>query len=405
MIRTTNVRDGFIDLADCRFVEEETFRKWTRRASVLDGDVLLTREAPIGEVGLVRGNQTIFLGQRVMQYRANRALLDPRFLCYAFLSPQLQHQFGAHEGSGSVVSHIRVGDCSDFKIPLPPLAKQREIADLLGALDERRLLLHQTNITLESVAQALFKSWFIDFDPVRAKAEGREPEGMDAATAALFPTEFEESGRGLIPKGWKVVPFADTVEILGGGTPKTSVSEYWGGDIPWFSVVDAPAPGQVFALETEKQVTYLGLRNSSTRLLPPWTTIISARGTVGKLAMAGTAMAMNQSCYGLSPKMPGGEVAVYLSAQRLVDDLKRLAHGGVFDTITRQTLASVQVCQPSDKVLDAFVRIVRPLFERILAGVSQAATLQAARDTLLPRLISGKLRLHEIEAQLERAVA
>lgn len=405
MIRTTNVRNGFIDLADCKFVDEETFRIWTRRAKVLDSDVILTREAPIGEVGLVRGNQNIFLGQRLMQYRANRSLLDPRFLCYAFLSPQLQHQFGAHEGSGSVVSHIRVGDCSKFKVPLPPLPVQREIAELLGSIDERVLLLRQTNATLESIAQALFKSWFIDFDPVRAKAEGREPEGMDAATAALFPAEFEESALGLIPKGWGVTPFAETVNIMGGGTPKTSVSEYWGGDIPWFSVVDAPSVGQVFTLRTEKSITSAGVDNSSTRVLPAWATIISARGTVGKLTMAARPMAMNQSCYGLCAKVLGTEPLVYLAAQRLVDDLKRLAHGGVFDTITRDTLSSVKVVEAPLDVQASFAAMVKPVFEHIQLGVERVSTLTELRDTLLPRLISGKLRLSTAQDAVEGAIA
>ena len=116
MIRTTNVRNGRIDLSDCKYVDEETFRKWTRRAEVCAGDVILTREAPIGEVGYVSEQGGTFLGQRLMQYRANPKKLDRRFLLYSFLSPHLQHQFGSHEGSGSVVSHIRVGDCFKFEI-------------------------------------------------------------------------------------------------------------------------------------------------------------------------------------------------------------------------------------------------------------------------------------------------
>lgn len=324
----------------------------------------------------------------------------PRFAYYLLQTLDL-----AGYNSGSAQPSLNRNYIYGMKVRVPSRVEQDRIVETLQALDDRIDVLRQTNTTLESIAQTLFKSWFIDFDPVRAKAEGREPEGMDADTAALFPSEFEETMLGFIPKGWNVVPFSETVEIIGGGTPKTSVPEYWDGDIPWFSVVDAPAPGQVFTLATEKQVTALGIQNSSTRLLPPWTTIISARGTVGKLAMVGTAMAMNQSCYGLSSRVQGGEVAVYLLAQRLVDDLKRLAHGGVFDTITRQTLASVQVCWPSEKVLGAFDEILRPIFERIRTGVSQSATLRTARDTLLPRLISGKLRLPDAEAEIERAVA
>lgn len=225
MIRTTNIRDGRISFESCRFVEKETYEKWTRRAKLQYGDVLLTREAPIGEVGFVDAPEGIFLGQGIMQYRANSRLLHPRFLHYVFQSPSLKHQFGSHEGSGSVVSHIRVGDCFKFKIPLPPLAIQEGVAELLGAIDDRITLLRETNTNLETIAQALFKSWFVDFDPVRAKAEGRTPEGMDAATAALFPDSFEEYELGLVPRGWSVdraEAWLSTLET--GRRPKGGVS-------------------------------------------------------------------------------------------------------------------------------------------------------------------------------------
>ena len=115
MLRTTNVRYGVVDTQNCKYVEEHVFEKWTRRSEVLKGDILLTREAPIGEVGRITVDDNLFLGQRLMQYRVNPSLLDSRFLLYSFLSPYLQHQFYVHEGTGSVVSHIRVGDC-------PPMA-------------------------------------------------------------------------------------------------------------------------------------------------------------------------------------------------------------------------------------------------------------------------------------------
>ena len=184
-----------------------------------------------------------------------------------------------------------------IEIRWPPLPEQRAIAHILGTLDDKIELNRRMNETLEAMARALFKSWFVDFDPVRAKcvlstvegAEGRPSAssgqafpGLPKPLGELFPDSFEDSELGEIPKGWEVRRFADTVDIIGGGTPKTSVPEYWDGDLPWFSVVDAPTHSDVWVADTAKKITSEGVENSSTRVLPVGTTIISARGTVGQ---------------------------------------------------------------------------------------------------------------------------
>ena len=283
---------------------------------------------------------------------------------------------------------------SDIPIYFPDLVTQREAALTLAQLDDRITLLRETNATLEAIAQALFKSWFVDFEPVRAKMDGRAPEGMDDATAALFPDAFEETELGAVPRGWLQQTFRETIQIIGGGTPKTSNPDFWGGDIPWFSVVDAPAPSDVFVIDTEKQITEAGLQGSSTKLLPVGTTIISARGTVGKLALTGHPMAMNQSCYGLRGKA-GDTYFTYFSAARLVQQLKQRAHGSVFDTITQDTFAGVHLAYPAPAIIAAFDTTVEPLMARIRENLSQIQTLATLRDTLLPRLISGQLHLSD----------
>src|SRR5690606_14594492 len=133
---------------------------------------------------------------------------------------------------------------------------------------------------------------------------------------------------------WEVKSFAGTVEIIGGGTPETSVAEYWDGDIPWFSVVDAPLASDVWVLDTEKKITHAGVENSSTRILPVGTLILSARGTVGRLALVGVPMAMNQSCYGLRGKQGHRGFFNYFTARQLGSTLQHRTHGSVFDTIT-----------------------------------------------------------------------
>ena len=168
---------------------------------------------------------------------------------------------------------------SRVPVSIPSINTQKRIVAVLDALSNSIETLQHQNTTLEAIAQRLFRSWFVNFDPVHAKAAGLEPEAMSADLAALFPSEFEESALGLIPKGWSAPPYSENIVIHSGGTPKTSMPEYWNGDIPWFSVTDAPAAGQVFVLKTEKHITKAGLANSPARLLPHRSTIISARGT------------------------------------------------------------------------------------------------------------------------------
>lgn len=360
-----------------------------------DGENLRTRNTPIA----FRATGKFWVNNHAHILQGNEKART-RYLEYALLATDISGYL-----TGAVMPKLTQSNLNKISLPCPPLEMQDEIVGVLGAMDDRIGSLRQINTTLEAIAQALFKSWFVDFDPVRAKAEGREPEGMDAATAALFPSEFEDSELGPIPKGWQVGASDDLVEILGGGTPKTSVDEYWGREIPWFSVVDAPPAGQVFTLDTAKKITARGLQNCSAKLLPEMTTIISARGTVGKVALAGVPMAMNQSCYALRPKAQGGESFVYFSTLQFVEQLQRIAHGAVFDTITRDSFKRIITCLPADGLIGAFGGLCDPLMQRIRANGQQTNSLSALRDTLLPRLVSGKLRLPEAESMLKEAFA
>ncbi len=359
--------------------------------------------AILGNTARIKDANRFVLNQRVGCIRVKpMGLVDPSYLYY-YSNWQPHVDYLRARANSGVQVNLSTPAIREAEIELPPLAEQVSIGSLLSALDDRITLLRETNATLEAIAQALFKSWFVDFDPVRAKMEGRTPEGMDEATAALFPDGFETSELGEVPRGWRQQTFRDTIQIIGGGTPKTSNPDFWGGDIPWFSVVDAPRSSDVFVIDTEKYITDAGLHGSSTKLLPVGTTIISARGTVGKLALTGRAMAMNQSCYGLRGKA-GDTYFTYFSATRLVQQLQQRAHGSVFDTITQETFAGIHVAYPQPPVIEAFDVAVSPLMARIRENLFQAQTLSTLRDTLLPRLISGQLRLPEAQAATEAAL-
>jgi len=207
----------------------------------------------------------------------------------------------------------------------------------------------------------------------------------------LFPDFFEESPLGHIPKGWEVCPLSEKIKLISGGTPKTSEPDYWDGDIPWYSVKDAPVESDVWVIQTEKHVTKVGIENSAAQILPEGTTIISARGTVGKLALVGTPMAMNQSCYGVRGVKGYGDFFTYFTLFQATNELQQRTHGTVFDTITRQTFETLDCCFPPGNLTAAFDRAVESLLSQIRENLHQSHTLATLRDTLLPKLLSGEL--------------
>lgn len=319
---------------------------------------------------------------------------DERF-AYYFLK---QFDFTSYN-SGSAQPSLNRNYIHPVLVDVPKLAEQRAIAHILGALDDKIELNRRRNQTLEAMARALFKDWFVDFGPVRARMEGREPY-LPADLWQSFPDRLDDEGT---PERWEMQPLSKLLKIIGGGTPKTSVAEYWGGDIPWFSVVDTPAASDVFVIATEKTITDQGLACSSARLIPKGTTIISARGTVGNLAIAGRDMAFNQSCYALRGTSDVGDYFVYLAAQQMVDQLRSMAHGSVFSTITRRTFEAIERPVPPPIVLREFERLVTKWFDAILCSVQESRSLAALRDTLLPKLVSGGLRIADAERFIERS--
>lgn len=393
----SNLAGGRIDLSQVEHISEEDFVKWTARVEPRGGDVVFSYETRVGEAARIPPGLRCCLGRRLGLLRARKDRVDDRFLLYAYLGPQFQEVLRSRTIHGSTVDRIPLTEMPSFPMLIPSdLGEQRAIAHILGTLDDKIELNRRMSETLEEMARALFESWFVRFDPVRAKMEGRDP-GLPSDLADLFPDRLVESELGEIPEGWQVEPFSEIVDVIGGGTPRTSVPEYWGGDIPWFSVGDAPPPSEVWVIDTEKKITPRAIEESSARILPVGTTIISARGTVGRIALVGVPMAMNQSCYGLRGKLGTAGYFTYYATRSLVSTLQQRTHGSVFDTITRDTLASVTSIVPPLHLVDAFEALVGPIFGRILTNLHESRTLAALRDTLLPKLISGELRVKDAE--------
>jgi type I restriction enzyme S subunit len=293
---------------------------------------------------------------------------------------------------------VNPSDIAECLVPIPPRPEQEAIAYILGSLDDKVELNRKMNETLEAMARALFKSWFVDFDPIRAKAEVRDTD-LPMHIAGLFPGSFADSDLGEIPEGWSVGPLLRQASLLSGGTPKTERRDYWNGHIPWASAKDISQCGQTFLTETERTVTTKGLEESSTRLIPAFCTAVVARGaTTGRMVLFGREMAMNQTCYALA-SINGTPFALYCQLRHSIDDLVHTAHGSVFDTITTNTFANANVILPTTPILQAFEKAVSPLFQRMLINTEESCTLAALRDALLPKLLSGEIRVGDYKKE------
>jgi type I restriction enzyme S subunit len=207
---------GRLDLSAVEHLSEDDFRAWTRRVTPRAGDVVFSYETRLGEAALIPDGLRCCLGRRMALMRPDPSRVDGRFLLYAYLAPQFQEVIRSRTIHGSTVDRILLVDFPSFPICVPPLAEQKAISDILGALDDKIDLNRRMNETLEAMARALFKSWFVDFDPVRAKTEGQQPSGMDAEIAALFPDNLIQTRIGPVPTGWPTVPLADHAEVMRG---------------------------------------------------------------------------------------------------------------------------------------------------------------------------------------------
>lgn len=297
---------------------------------------------------------------------------------------------------GSATKFLTKGILNALEVPLPPWQEQVEIAKFLGALDDRITLLRETNATLEAIAQSLFKSWFVDFDPVHAKMDGRAPEGMDEATAALFPDSFEETELGVVPRGWRVMPIGDAVEAVGGATPDTKNLDYWEPGVHcWTTPKDLSGISAPVLLDTERKLSDQGLAKIGSGLLPAGSLLLSSRAPIGYLALTQTSMAINQGYIGM---LPGGllpPLYMLFWCRQNIENIKGRANGSTFMEISKKAFRPIPALIPSPEAVQGFVDVAGALFQRLVVHEKQAQILSTLRDALLPRLISGQLQLPE----------
>ena len=367
-IRTPNVGRGRLLLQGVNRVSEETYTEWTRRAVPRENDLILAREAPAGNVAIIKNGQTVCLGQRTVHLRPDPNQVDPDFLCYFLLAPPQQGALLAGE-TGATAGHVNMRDIRRLPlVGLPDQAVQRKAGEILAAYDDLIENNRRRMALLEEVARQLYREWF-----VRLRFPGHEHTRITNG----------------VPDGWEKATAYSVMEVLSGGTPKTTVPDYWDGEIQFYTPKDAS--DTTYVLQTERAITELGLKNCNSQLYEVNTVFISARGTVGKLNLASRPMAMNQSCYALIGKGHVSQLFLFCALKEAIEHFKQHAVGAVFDAIVVDTFKLIPFMVPDEKRVRLFEEVVAAMFRQVANLMEQHEKLRAARDLLLPRLMSGKI--------------
>jgi type I restriction enzyme S subunit len=367
-------------------------------------DLVFPYRGSIGEVGIVPDDGGHYvLSSSLMKLSCDTTKAAPLFIYYFFKS-----SFGRYEllKNASQVGTPGIGQpltsLKAIKLRLPPIKVQLDIATILVSLDDRIALLYETNTTLEAIAQALFKSWFVDFDPVRAKQQGREPEGMDAETTALFPDSFEESELGLVPSGWRVTTLSDAFEI----NPTRRLKK--GSIAPYLDTAKLATSGHRVETPVQREVSSGAKFRNGDTLLARITPCLEN----GKSAFVDF-LAEDQIGWGsteflvLHPKAPLPQYFGYLLCRHPAFReyaIQSMSGTSGHQRIQNDVLGRFLLALPDKGVASAFTEVVESIQKSIAGNHETAQTLATLRDTLLPRLISGQLRLPDAEALIEEAV-
>jgi type I restriction enzyme S subunit len=336
--------------------------------------VLISVRAPVGELNLTKSELCIGRGIAAILNKSGNPLHN-RFMYYALktLSEYLQI-LGER---GTTYDSVRKEELDNVSFPYPSCSEQERITSVLSWFDDLIENKKRQNEILENIAMAIFKSWFMYFEPFKSSA-------------------FVDSELGKIPEGWGIKRVSDVADIFLGGTPRREVDKYWNGTIKWASAKDIASTQGLFILETAENISQEGLDHSNAKILPQNSIVITARGTVGEIRLLGDAITFNQTCYGLVPKNDMNSYYLFLSLRRIIAEIKALSYGTVFDTITMRNFDEMKISIPPNLILEKFHSIVEPLFQKILLNQKQIMILRKVRDVLLPLLVFGKLRVEEI---------
>ncbi|PSJ05782.1 restriction endonuclease subunit S [Cyanobium usitatum str. Tous] len=375
------------------YVSEKTYWEWSTRGFPEAADVLITTEAPVGEVAPFPGDQTYLITRRVFAMRGKKGLLDNAYLLYTCLSSIVQDELQSRI-RGSTVPRVLKTDILGLQIPLPSIEEQKAIAHILGTLDDKIELNRKTNETLEAIAKALFKSWFVDFDPVRAKAKGL-PTGLPAEISDLFPDSFEDSELGEIPSGWEVKALDEIAHFLNGLA------------LQKFPPEDGAATLPVIKIAQLKKGDSTGADRCSTAVPSDYVVrdgdmLFSWSGSLAVDIWCGGDGALNQHLFKVTSKTYA-KWFFCLWVKHHLPVFQEIAQGKAttMGHIQRHHLSEAKVLIPPPSLLAAMDSAFTALLDRAFGLRRQSKDLGSIRDALLPKLISGEIRIPDAEKMLE----
>jgi len=402
-IAIPEMKDGRLDFASARKITAEDFRAWTKKAHPRKFDVVLSRRTNPGVTAPVGDQADFALGQNLVLLRANGERVAPEFLRWLVTSPQWWNQIQKFMNVGAVFDSLKCADVPKFELPIPPKGEQQRITFILTALDDKIELNRQMNETLEGMAQAIFRDWFVDFGPVRRKAAGETdavaimggltPDPARAAQlAVLFPDAFGDDG---LPVGWTETAVGDLVKPQGGSTPSTADEALWSPPCHyWATPKDLSNMTDLALFDTARQISDAGLAKITSGLLPPGSVLLSSRAPIGYLAIAQVPVAINQGFIGLVPTAEVGSSYLYCWCKANMDKIVANANGSTFQEISKKNFRPITSALPADRRLIAeFGLVADPMFARLIAAATENRTLAETRDYLLPRLMSGTVRV------------
>jgi len=362
---------GF-DLDQCKRITDEDYQELIRNGcNPKKGDVLFSKDGTIGLVQYVKEDMELVLLSSIAIFRPNENKINGKFLSYCLKNPTTKKNIKDNYKSGSALPRIVLKDFKKLELEIPQdLAKQSRIASILSSLDDRIELNLQINKTLEAIAQAIFKEWFVDF---------RYP-GFDGEPVA-----------GL-PKGWMKVTLAEAVIVKGGSTPSTSNPEYWDGEHYWATPRDLSGLKSPVLLNTERRISDSGVKQISSGVLPKGTLLLSSRAPIGYLAINQIPVSINQGFIAVQGKLVSN-LFMLLWLKRNMDLIKGRANGSTFQEISKSSFREIGISIPNSELLNNFDQIIYPVFERIVSNEKENQTLTKVRDALLPKLMTSKIRV------------